>query len=143
MTIQYQGPNGYTIENPNIEDLRANMIESFPDYWHQGHGSAIIDYSSEENGQFSLIVSVDDVYGIYLKFCVEKGGLVSEEWLSVENPSLMDTHIECADEWYASAGLFLPLEKAWTGIKYFFETGERSPDIEWRNTFDMPEGSNW
>ena len=42
MIIKFEGPNGAIVENPNIETLRANMIDNFPDYWDQGHGGAIL-----------------------------------------------------------------------------------------------------
>ena len=143
MTIKYQSPNEPAVENPNIDELRTKMIDNFPEYWHQGKGTAAIQYICEEKGHRSLLIFPDDKYGIYLKYSTKENGRVKETWLSMENHLWMDTHIECSDEWYASVGLYMPVEKAWAGIKYFLETGERFPKIEWRNTKDMPEGSNW
>jgi len=143
MIMQFQAPDGSIVENPNIEALRANMIDNFPDYWYQGHGGAIIYCYNDDTLVSNLLISPSAEHGIYLNYSTKEDGRTIATWVSMDNPLNLGTWTECAYEWYASVGLFLPLEKAWSGIKYYLETGERSPDIDWKQPSEMPEGSNW
>ena len=65
--------------------------------------------------------------GFYLKYSDE----AKQVWLSLEDPGKLTEVVECADEWYASVGLFLPKEKAWLAIKEFCQTGNRTDEITW------------
>ncbi len=143
MKIVFESPTGTIFENPNVDDLRQSMIDSFPDYWYQGIGTATIDYFDDEKDQRSLLIFPIDEHGIYLKYLVMENRRVSEEWLSLEIPLALDQFVESSDEWYASIGLFMPLEKAWTAISEFLVSGERTELINWINSEDMPEDSNW
>lgn len=143
MKIIYESPKGIIIENPNIDELKCAMINNFPEYWHQGNGSATIDFHDEEKGHLSLLVLPNDEYGIYLKYLKLVNGRVQGEWLSIEDDQRLSETVESSDEWYASIGLFLPKEKAWLAIENFLKTGEMSEEIKWISSEDMPEDSNW
>lgn len=143
MKIVFESPDGATVENPNIDELRLSMIDSFPDYWHQGNGTAIIEYFDDEKGQRSLMIFPNDEHGIYLKYLVMENRRVRAEWISLENELTLNQFVESSDEWYASIGLFMPVEKAWTAISEFLISGEKTDLINWINSEDMPEDSNW
>lgn len=143
MKIVFESPNGTIVENPNVEDLWHNMIDSFPDYWQQGSGTVTIDYFEENMGHRSLLIFPNDEHGIYLKYLVIENRRVKEEWLSLENPLTLNAFVETSDEWYASIGLFMPLDKAWTAISKFLVSGGRTELMNWINSKDMPEDSNW
>lgn len=143
MKIVFESPTGTISENPNIDNLRQSMIYSFPDYWHQGNGTATIDYFDDEKGQRSLLIFPNDEHGIYLKYLVMENRRVKEEWLSLENPLTLNEFVESSEEWFSSIGLFMSLEKAWIAISEFLVSGERTEMINWINSEDMPEDSNW
>ena len=143
MIMKFEAPDGSIVENPNIEALRANMIDNFPDYWYQGSGDAMICCYNNDKSESSLLILPSAEHGIYLQYVTKENGMVKAAWVSMENPSNLAAWTECAYEWYASVGLFMPLEKAWSGIKYYLETGECSPEIDWIRPSEMPEESNW
>ncbi|MGC5327298.1 hypothetical protein [Brevibacillus sp. SYSU BS000544] len=143
MKISFESPDGSMIENPSINDLRLNMIDNFPDFWMQGNGTATINYFDDEKSQRSLLILPNSEHGIYLKYLVMENRRVKAEWLSLENSLALKHTVECSDEWYASIGLFLPLEKAWIAIVEFLLSGERTDKINWINSEEMPEDSNW
>ena len=141
--IQYIAPDGLTISNPDIADMRTNMIDNFSDYWKHGNGSATINFFIDKKIQNSILVFPSKEYGIYLKYLYITDGKITDEWVSIENPMKLNVFTECCDEWYVSIGLFLPLEKAWKAIQDFWLDGNKSKQIYWINTADMPKGSNW
>jgi len=141
--IKFETPNGSIIDEPNANDLRKNMIDNFPDYWHQGTGAAAISRFDNEKCKQELLILPSDEYGIYLKYLIVKNGRVVDEWLSLEDPSRLDTCAECSYEWYASVGLFLPIEKAWITINEFLISGNRSNQIDWIKPEEMPDDGNW
>jgi hypothetical protein len=143
MTITVESPSGFVIHNPDINNLKSDMIDNFPEYWHQGNGAAAINYRIDDIFQYTLVVLPSDNYGLYLKYLIKENGRVIEEWLSMQNPLLLDSIVECSDEWYASIGLFLPLEKAWLAIKEFLDSGEKSMEITWVTSAAIPENGNW
>lgn len=73
-------------------------------------------------------------------FNLESG---QEEWLSLEDSSALNQSVECSDEWYASIGLFLPIERAWIAIKEFLVFGAKTDLINWINSDEMPDDGNW
>ncbi|MNN93694.1 hypothetical protein D3C81_2121920 [compost metagenome] len=68
---------------------------------------------------------------------------VRAEWLSLENELRLNQFVESSDEWYASIGLFMPVEKAWIAISEFLISGEKTDLINWINSEDMPKDGNW
>ncbi|MNC12611.1 hypothetical protein D3C75_603350 [compost metagenome] len=143
MKIVFESPTGAIIENPNVDEIRQSMIDSFPDYWHQGNGTGSIDYFDDEKGHRSLLIFPNDEHGIYLKYLVMENRRVRAEWLSLENELRLNQFVESSDEWYASIGLFMPVEKAWIAISEFLISGEKTDLINWINSEDMPEDGNW
>ena len=143
MIMQFHAPDGPIVENPNIETLRTNMIDNFPDYWYQGSGDAMICCYNDDKLESTILIFPSEEHGIYLRYLTQENGRVKANWVSMENTSNLATLTECSDEWYVSVGLFMPLEKAWSGIKYYLETGERSPEIDWIRPSELPDESNW
>jgi hypothetical protein len=85
-----------------------------------------------------MLILPNEKYGYYLHY-LDKAG---NAWLSLHDPAKLRETAECADEWYASIGLFLPKDLAWIAVKEFIETGERSSEIKWIKPADLPEGGN-
>lgn len=141
--VVYVAPDGSSIENPELTELKDYILNRFPEYWHQGNGGATIDFYDENGGQRSLLILPNDEHGIYLKYIIEENGNIKETWLSLEDPEKLDETAECSDEWYASIGLFLPKEKAWLVVEEFCKTGERTDKIQWIDSADIPEGGNY
>jgi hypothetical protein len=95
--------------------------------------------SFEDGGNRStLILLSHDELGHYLKYSDSKG----DEWLSLGNANRL-AEVVMPDDWEASAGLFVAVERAWPAIKDFCQFGIRSEKIEWIRPADMPEGGNW
>jgi len=141
--IIFESPNGFIIDNPSADELKADMIYGFPDYWHQGNGAATITYVGDKKNKCLLLILPSYEHGIYLKHLTIDDGRITEEWLSLEDSQKLDLCAECSNEWLASIGLFLPLEKAWVAIYDFLLTGDRSIQIDWTKPELMPEDSNW
>lgn len=143
MIIKFISPNGLSIDSPDIDEMKANMIDNFPNYWQQGNEATSMDCIINGKVINSLLALSSAKHGIYLKYLAMNGRKILDECLSLEDSSKMDTHVECSDEWYASEGLFLPPEKAWIAINEFLNNGSKSKEVSWINSKDMPENSNW
>ncbi|MEO3945147.1 hypothetical protein [Gorillibacterium sp. CAU 1737] len=141
--LRAEMPSGEVIDNPSEDLLRQQLIEALPALCQQGTRTAVLDYEDEEKGARSLLLFLNQEHGIYLKYLLLTNHRVTEEWLSLSNRSALEEWVDLSDEWYASVGLFLPVEAAWEAICEFRKSGERSIQVEWVHAEDMPEDSNW
>lgn len=140
-TVIYEPPSGGTDTNLNVDELR-NAVLSWPsDYWRVGSGGAILRFAdgNERTAMLLVLPHVQEQHGIYLKY----SGSDKQEWLSVHDRSKLDHVAECADEWYASVGLFLPKELAWVAIEEFIRSGTKSAKVHWIQPDEVPENGNW
>jgi hypothetical protein len=96
-------------------------------------GEATITFRDGDR-EASLILIVDRTLGYYLI-------LGKHEWLSLGDRGRL-TEVVCPDDWEASAGLFVPAEKAWAAISEFCASGMRSDAIEWIRPSEVPAGGN-
>ncbi len=135
MRITFHPPFGQTVESPALEMLH-DLINNPPDgYWDQGSGGGNLDCLID-GSKTSLMLVPHSRYGV--SYDEQRN-----PWLSLEDETKLFEVIEANDEWYVSAGLFLPRVKAWLAVKGFCLTGKRSPEVRWIPASDMPEGGNW
>lgn len=135
--VVFKEPSGSKTENPSIDHLRQLILAPPDDYWRRGTGGATLEYIDEFSNNKMLILP-NELLGYYLKYI--NGS--EYEWISLEDPSKLSEVAECADEWFASIGLFLPKQKAWIAIEEFCRTGARTNQIDWITPSDLPEGGN-
>ena len=76
--------------------------------------------------------------GYYLNYM----GRGNEEWLSLGDASRL-SEVVIPDDWKASAGLFIPPDKAWPAIEEFCQFGTRSERIAWISPEQVPDDGNW
>lgn len=137
---EFHQPTGDVIENISISEMKKYIVDEFREYWMQGSGDGFIDYFIDGSNKYSMMIGPNEKYGIYLHYIDNEK---DDNWLSLYDKDYLNTVAETADEIYASIGLFLPIEKAWEGIKEFLLTGKRSESITWVKPDIIPEMGNW
>lgn len=138
--VIFNTPNGDTKQVTDLDALKSDIIDNFDEYWMQGSGDGFIEYFVDDKNVSTLMLGPNIEYGLYLHIIDYTN---KTDLLSLYDNSRLDEVAETADEIYASVGLFLPNDKAWEGIKYFFETGKPLSDITWITPDDIPENGNW
>lgn len=120
--------------NPDLSWLRGVILNPFQ--MGGEFGEATITFR-EGAREATLILISDRELGYYLKH-----EQVGDIWLSLGDPDRL-TEVVCPDDWKASAGLFIPLARAWMVIHEFLLSGTRSAVIGWIQPSDVPESGNW
>ena len=144
--ILFGPPLGPPRELTDVSELKSAVLSYPCDYWLQGGGGASLETVGSDGTKKKLMILPHHNtgrIGIYLRYAIIVNNVHQENWLSLADRTKLDTVAECADEWYASVGLFLPPEAAWEGIEDFILTGEKSSRIEWIQPSELPEGGNW
>ncbi len=137
---EFHQPTGIVIKNIELIKMNRYIIDEFETYWQQGSGDGYIDYCVNDTIKYSLLIGPNKKHGIYLHYIDNE---TDEHWLSLGNIFSLDEVAETADEIYASIGLFLPVEKAWEGVKEFLISGKRTDLIEWIKPDIIPADGNW
>ncbi len=123
-----------SVRDPDAAWLRDLILDPFRP--GREFGEATIKF--RDGGRTAtLILIADRELGYYLNH--EPSG---DTWLSLGDPGRL-AEVVCPDDWQASAGLFVPPEKAWLAIHEFCRSGGRSSEIEWIRPEDMPAEGNW
>ena len=66
------------------------------------------------------------------------------EYLSLGDADALSETIDVwGDDLLVSRGLFIPLRKALYAIRYFAETGEPDPALQWISPEELPEDGNY
>src|SRR5690242_18079282 len=120
--------------NPDMDWLRDLILNPFRP--EQEFGDALIRFQDGDQNT-SLILISDRELGYYLNH-----GAPNDIWLSLGDASRL-TEVVCPDDWKASAGLFVPCDRAWLAISEFCRSGDRSSEIEWIRPEDVPPEGNW
>lgn len=137
---EFELPDGLTIENIEIEEMKKLIIDDFSLFWQEGCGDGCINFYVDDKFKSRLMIEINDEYGMYLNYSNCETG---ENWLSLSDINNLDNVVEAATEIYVSIGLFLKKEIAWKAIKEFLQTGERSNEIEWVDPHIIPEGGSY
>lgn len=132
-----------TIELSQLQKIREDMIVHFEDFYFSGSGALIKLFDGNQEMK-TIIVSPNLQFGIYLQFLENSGDPKNyKTYLSLYDSTKLDEPIETFDEIYASKGLFLPIDLAWSVISDFIVSGERSTKITWITPDEIPEEGNW
>ena len=135
--IIYKPPWGESIINPEIERVRSIFFSSTEEYWAQGSGGVSITWADGET-QAELRILHHPEHGFHLQHFTP-----GEHCLSLHDDRLLSAVVEAADEWLASAGLFVTRTSAWLAIEEFCQTGQRTSKINWIPPERLPEDGNW
>ncbi|MBW4618145.1 MAG: hypothetical protein KME17_02010 [Cyanosarcina radialis HA8281-LM2] len=142
-TVRILTTDGEVIHNPSsvdFEELKDKIFNLYDDYWNLGNGEVILTYSFSPKISVELMVAPNPEYGVHLRYC-RISESTSIEWISLKSMSSLGEEVaEFSYELYASTGLFIASEKAWLAINYFCNTGERTTEIEWISSNEIPEG---
>jgi hypothetical protein len=122
------------MRNPELEWLREIILDPFLP--GREFGEALIDFREGER-RLSMILLSDPDLGYYLKY-----DPTGDTWLSLGDATRLG-EVVCPDDWQASAGLFVPPDKAWLAVSAFCRTGERSSAITWIRPTELPPEGNW
>jgi hypothetical protein len=123
------------MRNPDLELLRDIILD--PSGTGREFGDAVTSFEDGGNRSTLILLSHDEL-GYYLRYSDSE----EDEWLSLGNANRL-AEVVMPDDWEASAGLFVAVERAWPAIEDFCQFGIRSEKIEWVRPADMPEGGNW
>ena len=102
------------------------------------HGGTGYLYKDSEP-QAQLCIACADNLGMFL-------GLTAgdREYLSVGDADALSETIDVwGDDLMVSRGLFIPVRKALYAIRYFAETGQPDPDMQWISPSELPEDGNF
>lgn len=124
--------------DPTLEDLLAQSIELKPEDWNVGVVYTVGEWPAED----VIIICFHAGLGYYLKVIQRRGRGEERHFLS-RGTGPLDEVVEAEDEWYASKGLFIPKEKARKGIVDFYVTQQPSPELDWIDPSEIPEGGNY
>lgn len=105
-------------------------------------GDKLIEFTSEAINTV-LRVAFCEALGYYLNYSVYEGDRLKQELMSLWDAERLDEIIEYDVDCLASAGLFVPVERALPEIKCFLEKGIISDSIRWILPEEMPEDGNW
>lgn len=141
--VVFRGPTGTSIVDPSERFLRGLIIWPPEGYWEQGSGDAELELRVGEGGRLCLLILPNTDLGIYLKMLRIEAGRVVETWLSQWDKNRLTEVVTCSDEWFASAGLFVPPSEAADAIAEFARTGGRASCVDWIQPSEIPEGGNW
>jgi len=122
-----------SIPNPNLVWLRELILHPSQE---ADFGDALLTFGDRQR-EATLILIGDPELGFYLNY--ESRG---DTWLSVGDRTRL-AEVVCPDDWQASAGLFVPRNKAWHAISEFCTYGTRSQTIEWIRPGELPQGGNY
>jgi hypothetical protein len=122
------------VRDPDPDWLRDLILDPFRPGREFGEARATF---RDGDRTAELILIADRGLGYFLKW--EPTG---DTWLSLGDPSRL-AEMVCPDDWQASAGLFVPAEKAWLAIHEFCRTGGRSSEVAWIRPEDVPAEGNW
>jgi hypothetical protein len=120
------------VVDPDLDWLRElilNPVQPGREFGEAGINFRLGDF------QENMTLINDRQLGYYLM-------IGKHDWLSLGDRTKLG-EVVCPDDWEASAGLFVPKERAWLAIRDFCETGRRSPQIDWIKPGDVPEGGNY
>jgi hypothetical protein len=123
-----------SVRDPDLDWLRDLILDPFRP--GREFGEAIITFRDGDRAT-DLILIADRDLGYYLKY--EPTG---DTQLSLGDPSRL-AEVVCPDDWQASAGLFVPPDRAWLAISEFCRSDGRSSEIEWIRPEDIPPEGNW
>ena len=135
--VVFRSPEGARIENPSEDFMKTLFLSPSNDYWRRGSGDACLEFGHGDSRK-KLLILPSDSFCVYLKYIEGQN-----TWLSLQDSNRLKEMLECSDEWHASAGLFLPKEKAWLAIKEFSRTGTRCDQIQWIRPSELPEEGSW
>lgn len=122
------------VRNPDMCWLRDVILD--PCCPGREFGEASITF--RDGRRVAILILINDrELGYYLNYEAE-----DDTWLSLWDPGKL-AEVVCPDDWKASAGLFVPAERAWEAIHDFCLSGVRSATLSWIRPADMPEGGNW
>jgi hypothetical protein len=126
--------------------LKNKIFELNDEFWCEDAGTVLITHYYDPRKYVELEICPNAEHGVYLRY--RPGFLDSTvmEWLSVRDKKKLDDElmeIEYSNECYASVGLFLSSEQAWIAIDYFIKTKEKSPELDWIDSAEMPEDGNF
>ncbi len=143
MTMIFSGPTGKDELLVDACELKSAVLRFPCAYWERGHGGATLMTTQPDGRKLTLLILPNSEHGIYLHYFEAIAGQNVGELLSLNDATKLDIVAECADEWYASIGLFLKPEDAWRGIEDFIQTAQPSSRIQWINPSEIPANGNW
>jgi len=124
---------------PDLEALRDIILR--PDVPGREFGEATIHFGEGDERSVLLLLHHGPL-GYYLHYFQHFTRPDRADWLSLGDPTRL-AEVVMPDDWEASAGLFIPTDRAWLVIEEFCRSGRRSDKIDWIRPEDMPEEGMW
>lgn len=139
MYTLFYPPQGKTIKNIDLSQMKKYIIDEFENYWFDSTSDASIQCFLKDKHISDMIIGTNIEYGIFIHYISN-----TENKLSLYDETKLNEVVDGANcELWASTGLFLPKELAWEVIKEFLETGKASDKIKWILPDDIPKNGNY
>lgn len=127
--ITYSHPDGGSIDNPSLEELRKLILHGDEEYWQGGSGEGSLETTI--NGRLvSLSLMLEEPYG-FLLMGLEEDSTDHYMSESSDDYSTTVTHYYEGEPWVVPTAFFVSRELALEAAQEFCRSGHRSKSIKW------------
>jgi hypothetical protein len=135
--VTFLPPIGDDIAGPPLSTLKDLVFDAGEVYWNSGSGEAGLNYV--EAGEITKLRMIfDKNFGFYLVYIDAQGGRFTS--LGPGDFEKIATPFVGGDPIRVPSRFFLPVDSAWTVIKEFCETGQKSSRTAWLRAKDLDWG---